>query len=246
MTGVQEEYQARSVLVVMAHPDDAEFMAGGLIAKWSQEGKEINYVLSTAGDKGSSDPKMTQSQLAEIRRAEQREACNRFGAKELVFLGYEDGVLQNTLGLRRDIVREIRRFKPDIVLCQDPTARWTPNGTINHPDHRATGDAAVDAVFPSARDRMVFPELLCEGFEAHKVKEIYMAYTITPDVWVDVEGSMDLKIHALRAHVSQVGTGPRPDRPGWVLEDVVRERAAAIGEPQGLKYAESYKYIRLP
>src|SRR4029450_13077498 len=98
MTALQEEYQARSVLVVMAHPDDAEFMAGGLIGKWANEGKEINYVLCTAGDKGSSDPKMTQSRLAEIRRAEQREACNRFGAKELNFLGYEDGVLQNTIG----------------------------------------------------------------------------------------------------------------------------------------------------
>src|SRR5436190_10824895 len=163
----EQQYEARSVLVIVAHPDDAEFMAAGTIGKWAQEGKEINYVLCTAGDKGSSDRTMPPSKLAEIRRVEQREACNRLGVKELVFLGYEDGVLQNTLGLRRDIVREIRRFKPDIVLCQDPTTRWTPQGTINHPDHRATGDAAVDAIFPSARDRMVFPELLCEGFEAH-------------------------------------------------------------------------------
>jgi LmbE family N-acetylglucosaminyl deacetylase len=241
----EQEYKARSVLVVVAHPDDAEFMASGTIGKWASEGKEINYVLCTAGDKGSSDPKMSAATLAEIRRAEQREACNRLGVKELVFLNYEDGVLQNTLGLRRDIVREIRRFKPDVVLCQDPTTRWSNQGYINHPDHRAAGDATLDSVYPSARDRMVFPELLCEGFEPHKVIEVYLGGTNSPDVFVDIEDSIHLKVAALKAHVSQVGDGPRPDRPGWDLETVIRERAAAVGEPGGLKFAESYKYFRL-
>jgi LmbE family N-acetylglucosaminyl deacetylase len=241
----EQEYKARSVLVIVAHPDDAEFMASGTIGKWASEGKEINYVLCTAGDKGSSDPKMSAAKLAEIRRAEQREACNRLGVKELVFLNYEDGVLQNTLGLRRDIVREIRRFKPDVVLCQDPTTRWSNQGYINHPDHRAAGDATLDSVYPSARDRMVFPELLCEGFEPHKVIEVYLGGTNSPDVFVDIEDSLHLKVAALRAHVSQVGDGPRPDRPGWNLETVIRERAAAVGEPGGLKFAESYKYFRL-
>jgi LmbE family N-acetylglucosaminyl deacetylase len=188
---------------------------------------------------------MSAAKLAEIRRAEQREACNRLGVKELVFLNYEDGVLQNTLGLRRDIVREIRRFKPDVVLCQDPTTRWSNQGYINHPDHRAAGDATLDSVYPSARDRMVFPELLCEGFEPHKVIEVYLGGTNSPDVFVDIEDSIHLKVAALRAHVSQVGDGPRPDRPGWDLETVIRERAAAAGEPRGLKFAESYKYFRL-
>jgi LmbE family N-acetylglucosaminyl deacetylase len=241
----EQEYKARSVLVVVAHPDDAEFMASGTIGKWASEGKEINYVLCTAGDKGSSDPKMSAAKLAEIRRVEQREACNRLGVKDLVFLNYEDGVLQNTLGLRRDIVREIRRFKPDVVLCQDPTTRWSNQGYINHPDHRAAGDATLDSVYPSARDRMVFPELLCEGFEPHKVIEVYLGGTNSPDVFVDIEDSLHLKVAALRAHVSQVGDGPRPDRPGWDLETVIRERAAAAGEPRGLKFAESYKYFRL-
>jgi LmbE family N-acetylglucosaminyl deacetylase len=241
----EQEYKARSVLVVVAHPDDAEFMSAGTIGKWASEGKEINYVLCTAGDKGSSDPKMSSAKLAEIRRVEQREACNRLGVKELVFLNYEDGVLQNTLGLRRDIVREIRRFKPDVVLCQDPTTRWSNQGYINHPDHRAAGDATLDSVYPSARDRMVFPELLCEGFEPHKVIEVYLGGTNTPDVFVDIEDSIHLKVAALKAHVSQVGDGPRPDRPGWDLETVIRERAAAVGEPGGLKFAESYKYFRL-
>ena len=240
----EQQYEARSVLVVVAHPDDAEFMAAGTIGKWGQEGKEINYVLCTAGDKGSSDRSMSPSKLAEIRRREQRDACDRLGVKELVFLNYEDGVLLNTLALRRDIVREVRRFKPDVVVCQDPTMRWSGQ-YINHPDHRAAGDAALDAVYPSARDALVFPELLCEGFEPHKVKEVYLGGSMVGDVYVDIEESIHLKVAALKAHVSQVGDGPRPDRPGWDLETVIRERAAQVGEPQGLKFAEAYKYIRL-
>lgn len=240
----EQQYEARSVLVVVAHPDDAEFMAAGTIGKWAREGKEINYVLCTAGDKGSSDRSMSPAKLAEIRRREQREACDRLGVKELVFLGYEDGVLQNTLALRRDIVREIRRFKPDVVVCQDPTMRWSGQ-YINHPDHRAAGDATLDSVYPSARDALVFPELLREGFEPHKVKEVYLGGSSAPDLYIDIEESIHLKVDALKAHVSQVGDGPRPDRPGWDLETVIRERAAQVGEPQGLKFAEAYKYIRL-
>jgi LmbE family N-acetylglucosaminyl deacetylase len=241
----EQKHQARSVLVVVAHPDDAEFMAAGTIGKWAGEGKEINYVLCTAGDKGTSDRSMSPSKLAEIRKREQREACDRLGVKELVFLSYEDGVLQNTLALRRDIVREIRKFRPDAVVCQDPTTRWTAQGYINHPDHRAAGDATLDSVYPSARDALVFPELLCEGFEPHKVTEVYLAGSNMPDAFVDIEDSIHLKVAALKAHVSQVGNGPRPDRPGWDLETVIRERAGQVGEPQGLKFAESYKYIRL-
>ena len=124
----EQKYEARSVLVVVAHPDDAEFMAAGTIGKWAREGKEINYVLCTAGDKGTSDRSLAPARLAEIRRVEQREACDRLGVKGLSFLGYEDGVLLNTLELRRDIVREIRRFKPDVIVCQDPTSRWSAQG----------------------------------------------------------------------------------------------------------------------
>jgi LmbE family N-acetylglucosaminyl deacetylase len=240
----EQKYEARGVLVVVAHPDDAEFMAAGTIAKFAREGKEVNYLLCTAGDKGTSDRSMSPSKLAEIRKVEQREACNRLGVKELVFLNYEDGLLQNTLALRRDIVREIRRFKPDVVLCQDPTTRWTGQGYLNHPDHRAAGDATLDSVYPSARDALAFPELLCEGFEPHKVMEIYLAGTNAPDVYVDIEETIDLKVAALKAHVSQIGNGPRPDRPGWDLETVIRERSAQVGEAQGMRFAESFKYLR--
>jgi LmbE family N-acetylglucosaminyl deacetylase len=238
----EQEYRARSVLVVVAHPDDAEFMAAGTLAKWAREGKEINYVVCTAGDKGTSDPNLAPAALAEIRRREQREACDRVGAKELVFLGYEDGVLQNTLQLRRDVVRMIRRFKPDVVVCQDPTARWSAQGYLNHADHRAAGDATLDAVYPSARDPHVFADLLTEGLHPHKVREVYVGGTNSPDVWIDITETIDAKIHALRAHVSQVGDEVRPD---WDLDTFIRERTAIVGEPQGLAHAEAFKYFML-
>ncbi len=238
----EQEYQARSVLIVVAHPDDAEFMAAGTLAKWAREGKEVNYVVCTAGDKGTSDRDMSPAVLAEIRRGEQREACDRIGAKELVFLGYEDGVLLNTLQLRRDVVRMIRRFKPDVVVCQDPTSRWSAQGYLNHADHRAAGDATLDAVYPSARDPHVFPDLLTEGLEPHKVREVYVGGTNTPDVWIDVSDTIDVKVHALYAHESQVGPAVRPNRD---LEKLVKERAAIVGAPQGLPYAESFKYFLL-
>lgn len=237
--------ESRSVLVVVAHPDDAEFMAAGTIAKFARQGMEVNYVLCTAGDKGTSDRDLAPAKLAEIRKVEQREACNRLGAKGLTFLGYEDGVLLNTLELRRDIVREIRRYRPDILICQDPTTRWSAQGYLNHADHRAAGDAALDAVYPSARDPHVFPELLAEGFEPHKVLEVYVGGTNTPDVFIDIEETIDQKIQALLAHYSQVGDGTREDRPDWNLSSMVRERAGQVGQAQGLPFAESFKYFRL-
>ncbi|MDP8922638.1 MAG: PIG-L family deacetylase [Chloroflexota bacterium] len=238
----EQEYQPRSVLVVVAHPDDAEFMAAGTLAKWAREGKDVNYVVCTAGDKGTSDPNMSPAALAEIRRREQRAACDRIGANELVFLGYEDGVLQNTLQLRRDVVRMIRRFRPDVVVCQDPTSRWSAQGYLNHADHRAAGDATLDAVYPSARDPHVFPDLLKEGLQPHKVREVYVGGTNTPDVWIDIADTIDAKIAALRAHESQVGPEVRPNRD---LDAFIRERAAIVGAPQGLQYAEAFKYFML-
>ncbi len=154
--------EGNSVLVVMAHPDDAEFGCGGTIAKWAAAGKEINYVLCTSGDKGSSDPDISPYRLAQTRRGEQINAAHALGARDVVFLSHEDGTLRNTIELRRDIVREIRRFRPDAVICQDPTMRFGGNRYLNHPDHRAAGDACLDAVYPSARDPHVFPELLIE------------------------------------------------------------------------------------
>jgi LmbE family N-acetylglucosaminyl deacetylase len=239
----EEIQRARRVMVVVAHPDDAEFMAAGTIAKWAREGSDIVYVLCTSGDKGTSDVSVSPAQLAEARRGEQEAAASTLGVRQVVFLGYEDGVLQNTLELRKDIVRQIRRFKPDLIVCQDPTTRWSAQGYLNHPDHRAAGDATLDSVYPSARDPHVFPELLAEGLQPHKVLEVYVAGTNHADTWVDISDTIDAKIAALRAHESQVGNGSRP--PDWDIDKVVRERAAQTAEGHDMQYAEAFKYFKL-
>jgi len=233
--------EGESVLIVMAHPDDAEFGCGATIASWAAAGKVINYVLCTSGDKGSSDPSVNPFELARTRRGEQINAAHALGARDVTFLSYNDGVLRNTLELRRDIVREIRRLRPDAVVCQDPTQRWGGTGYLNHPDHRAAGDACLDAVYPSARDPHVFPELLLEGWQPHKVREVFMSTQSNADVWVDVTGGMDRKLAALREHVSQ--TGERWDQ----VEERVRERSRALATSLELpfEYAEAFKYFKL-
>jgi LmbE family N-acetylglucosaminyl deacetylase len=233
--------EGNSILVVMAHPDDAEFGCGGTIAKWAAAGKEINYVLCTSGDKGSSDPNISPFQLAQTRRIEQVNAAHALGAHEVVFLPYEDGTLTNTLELRRDIVRQIRRFKPDAVICQDPTSRFGGNRYLNHPDHRAAGDACLDAVYPSARDPHVFPELLLEGFAPHKVREVFMSTMQSPDVWIDISECFERKLEGLRQHTSQVGG--RFDQ----VTERIRERSSQTARMFNLPFemGEGYRYFRL-
>src|ERR1043166_7350667 len=229
------------VLVVMAHPDDAEFGCGGTIAKWAEAGKQIDYVLSTSGDKGSNDVTISPVKLAKQRRTEQVNAAHALGACDVVFLSYEDGTLTNTIALRRDIAREIRRFKPDAIICQDPTMRFGGNRYLNHPDHRAAGDACLDAVYPSARDPHVFPDLLGEGLEAHKVREVYMSTMQNPDVWIDIGECFERKLEGLRAHTSQVGS-----RFEQVVERI-RERSRQTARMFNLPFeiGEGYRYFKL-
>jgi LmbE family N-acetylglucosaminyl deacetylase len=233
--------EGKSVLVVMAHPDDAEFGCGGTIARWAAAGKEINYVLCTSGDKGSSDPNISPLLLAKTRRVEQVNAAHVLGARDVAFLSYEDGTLTNTIALRRDIVREIRRFRPDAVICQDPTMRFGGARYLNHPDHRAAGDACLDAVYPSARDPHVFPELLLEGFEPHKVREVFMSTTQNADVWIDVSDCFERKLEGLREHKSQVG-----DRFDQMVERI-RERSRQTARTFNLPFemGEGYRYFKL-
>src|SRR4051812_39365789 len=151
--------QPERVLVVMAHPDDADFTAAGTVARWASRGAECVYLLCTDGNKGSDDPAMTPERLAPIRRAEQRAALARLGGSDVWCLGFEDGVLEPTLALRRAIAEAICRFRPDVVVCQDPTTYFFGTEYVNHPDHRAAGEAALAAVFPTARNRLIFPDL---------------------------------------------------------------------------------------
>ncbi len=233
---MSEEYVPKSAMVIVAHPDDAEFLCAGTVAKWASAGSTVTYVVITNGNKGSEDPEMTPAKLAEVREAEQRAAGTILGVKHFEFMGYEDGYLQHTLGLRRDLTRIIRRYRPEVVICFDPTQRFLGDTYANHPDHRASGDAAVDAIFPSARDRLTFPELLTENLLPHKVAAIWLGGTDKPNVRVDIAGTLELKKQALLAHPSQLGE----DVVGWVLE---MGRMQAEGE--AFEYAEAFRKIQL-
>ncbi len=224
----------RRAMVVVAHPDDAEFMVAGTAARWARAGAELIYVVVTRGDKGSDDPEMTPERLAEIREAEQRAAAEIIGVSEVRFLGYPDAYLQYTLDLRRDIAREIRRYRPEIVVTFDPTTRFLRDTYPNHPDHRVTGDATVDAVFPAARDRLTFPELLQEGLQPHKVLELWLGATDRPNFWVDIGETLDVKRRALLAHPSQLDEG---------VAAFVTEMAHEAAREQPFEYAEAFRRI---
>jgi LmbE family N-acetylglucosaminyl deacetylase len=227
--------QQKRAMVIVAHPDDPEFYCGGTIALWVREGVEIYYLILTNGNKGSSDPTMTPERLADLRRAEQRAAAQILGVKGVVFLDEPDGELQPSLQLRRQVVREIRRYRPDIIACPDPAAFYFDSGYINHPDHRIAGVVALEAVFPAARNRMYHPELLEEGFEPHAVHEIYLVGSVQPNRWVDISDTIDLKIEAIKAHASQIGD---PE----VLERV-RQRALDIDQYGRQVYREAFHYL---
>ncbi|MBZ0283602.1 MAG: PIG-L family deacetylase [Anaerolineae bacterium] len=205
MADDNQAHTPKRIMGVFAHPDDPEFFCGGTFARWATEGAHITFVLATSGDKGSSDPEMTGTRLVEIREAEERNAATALGAREVVFLRYSDGELQPTLELRRDITRLIRLKKPDIVVTNDPTVFWFGTMSINHPDHRAIGAATLEAVYPTARDRLNFIELeRDEKLEPHKVSQIYICGTQSPTTKVDVTAYLETKISALREHKSQI------------------------------------------
>ena len=213
------------VLGVFAHPDDPEFFAGGTFAKWAADGAEITFLVATSGDKGSADPEMTHQRLAAIREDEEREAAAALGVNDVVFLRYKDGELFPTLDLRRDITRIIRMKKPDIVVTLDPTVFWRGGGGINHPDHRAIGAATLEAIFPTARDRLNFIEHeRDEGLETHKVGTIYIAGAAEPTHTVDVTDSVERQIESLRAHKSQISDMDK-------MAERIRERSLDPNSP---------------
>jgi LmbE family N-acetylglucosaminyl deacetylase len=225
-------------MIIAAHPDDIEFVVAGTAAKWAQAGTQVTYVLVTSGDAGSHQPGITREELARIREDEQRAAARVAGVEEVVFLGYHDCEVEPTLALRRDLVREIRRFKPDIVVCYDPTRLLVGDRYINHPDHRAVGQTALDAIAPTVAMPLVFPDLLDEGLEPHRVKEVLVASSPQPDTWIDITATIGLKIEALRRHASQF-----PD--GWDPNDRLREWASETGKEIGVPYAESFRRLIL-
>ena len=240
-TTKEQQQGPQRVLVVMAHPDDGEFIAGGTIARWAREGREIYYCVVTDGNCGSSDPDMTSEKLVPIRQEEHRAAARTLGAKEAIFLHYVDSMLEPTLELRHDIARLIRQIRPDVMVCQDPTMRWSGQGYINHPDHRAAGEATLAAIMPSAGTRLVFPDLLKEGLEPHDVKELYLASSANADRWIDISETLETKIEALRQHKSQIKDwDPADEMKSWAKET----GAQAQKHGHDFQYAESFKHFR--
>lgn len=193
----------RTALVIAAHPDDGDFGCAGYVSQLAAKGWTVDFLVCTNGAKGTEDRSMTRERLVALRREEQREACRRMGAHEVDYLDNEDGELVYDRRFLEQIVRHIRRVRPHTVLTHDPTDIIILDSFINHPDHRATGTATLDAVYPTARDHLNFPEHLAEGLEPHKVGEILLWNSNHPNFDVDITEQLETKISALSAHATQ-------------------------------------------
>jgi LmbE family N-acetylglucosaminyl deacetylase len=228
-------YTPRRVMVIVAHPDDIEYMCAGTIARWVKEGAEACYVLCTSGDVGINDPNVTQEEALRIREAEQRAAAAVVGVTNVVFLREPDGMLEPTMALRKRLVREIRKFRPDTLVTGDPQALWSGDTYINHPDHRAAALAAIDAVFPAAGQPALFRELEAEGLTAHKTYKIYASVWDKADTFVNITDTIHLKIEALRQHKSQMND--------WDPADTIRQWAAEAAKGKEMEYAEAFHVV---
>jgi LmbE family N-acetylglucosaminyl deacetylase len=222
-------------LIINPHPDDAELGVGGTIARWTRESKDVAYVVCTDGGKGTRNRNILTEDLATIRKNEQIEAANLLGVKEITFLNYPDQGLEDTPEFRRTLVREIRRFKPEVVVTTDPYRRY-----IWHRDHRITGQVALDAVFPLARTHLSYPDLLEEGFEPHKVKEMLFWGAEEINYHVDITSTFNLKISALNCHKSQFNQKVSPDWVQWIKK---RDQAQAEGE--SYEFAEAFYRVKI-
>ncbi len=223
------------VLVVAAHPDDPEFGCAATQAKYVAQGRKVVVAVVTSGEEGGEDPNVLDSDLKCQREDEQRRASAVLGVDTIEFLHYPDGRVENTEALRRDIVRLIRRYKPESVFTHDPS-NFSSDNHINHPDHRAVGHATLDSIFPAAGNPRSFRELLAEGLEAHKIKEVYLFFTGSANAWIDVTGYVDKKAAALREHKSQI---KKPEE----LAQRMNEWATKAGEPHGVGAAEGFRRI---
>lgn len=223
-------------MVIAAHPDDAEFGPSGTAARWIDEGSVGWLVCCTSGDQGGEDPDQDPFELAALREREQVAAARIIGYAGQTFLHQPDGALVNDLTLREQLVREIRAFRPDAVLATDPETLFYGDGGVNHTDHRAAGMAAVDAVYPAARNPMAFPSLARAGLAAHRVRRLYLFWSNQPNAWVDVSTTVERKIEALRAHASQI-------RDPAGLTERIRTWAAEEGAAIGVAAAEALRLV---
>jgi LmbE family N-acetylglucosaminyl deacetylase len=228
-----------SALAVYAHPDDPEISCGGTLAKWAAAGCRVSVLVTTRGDKGTGDPDADLDALAALRREETQAAAALLGIAETRHLDHGDGDLDDDVVLRGEIVHEVRRLRPEVVLCPDPTAVFFGGSYFNHRDHRVTGFATLDAVAPAAANPHYFPEHRAEGLEVHQVRSVYLSGTLEPDTWVDIGDTLERKIDGLFCHASQlVETGE------WFRE-FLRASAEEAGRASGVRYAESFRRLDL-
>ena len=235
------ELERKVALVVVAHPDDAEFMAAGTVVTWVAAGWDVHYVICTDASGGGPDDAedvspQARRAMSDVRKREQRAACDVLGVKEIFFLDYPDGQLQPSMTLRRDIVRVLRTVQPSRVICQSPDRNWATGYRIGayHPDHLAAGVATISALYPASQNGWDFPELLAEGLKPHKVSEVYFSGAPTSNFAVDISAVIDQKFAALRAHISQLAD--HFDE----IEVMIRTWTAETGKKYGMEYAEEF------
>lgn len=238
-----DTYIPSSFIAIFAHPDDIEFGCAGTLAKWIKAGARARYVIVTSGDvgvarDGVAAEGMTRAKAAAIREAETTAAAHAIGVEDITFFREPDGMVVNDIALRRRMVREIRQFQPEVVVTADPTLLYTPRGGINHPDHRAVGGAALDAVFPASGQPNLFEELAGDGIHAHKVRKVYVVSWGEGDHLVDISDTIEQKIEALLKHESQVGHVEG-------LGDRIRERGQERAGDSGLGYAECFRVLTI-
>lgn len=231
-----KELKPKVVLGVVAHPDDLDFGACGTLTRWADAGAEVYYLILTDGSKGTERRDVEATKLIETRRKEQESASKIVGAKEVIFLDYEDGILECNKELKRDIARVIRKVKPDVLITFDPSVLYSSKrGFINHPDHRAAGQAALDAAYPLARDHLSLPELLKEGLEPHKISTVLLMNFEKANYYVDITDVFERKCQALAAHKSQQMDGQ--------AQEIIKEFANEAGKKIGTDYAEGFVRI---
>ncbi len=232
--------EAQNILVILAHPDDPEFFCGATLARWSRAGHHITYALLTCGDKGRNDHNkdIPGDELCALRHEEQAAAASVIGVEAVHFLDWPDGCLVPSIDLRRDVVRQIRRYKPDVLVTCDPETLF-PKGSyrLNHPDHRYAGQVVLDAVFPAAGNDLYFPELLAEGLEPHQPGEVWVSLTNEPDVILDVTGTWEIKLKALEEHKSQIGDPAE-------FEQRIRSRHTEDSTDEAPRYEERFRVIK--
>jgi len=236
-----KDYQR--VLAVFAHPDDAEFQFGGTVAALTRRGAEVNYVCCTDGSRGGTDPSMTDAELTAIRAAEQRAAADVLGVKEVRYLGRKNGTLEVTEDLRHDIVREIRRYKPQLILTMAPYRVLDMPISLSHADHMAAAEATLIATYPEASSPRAFTDLLDEGFEPHRVNDVWIPANGDADRIIDVTHVVELKARAIKCHTSQLGG--KTGKPAWSFDDRPGPALRAAGAKIGVPFAESFRTIEI-